>query len=381
MYRYLDASLALETRDVVTALVVFGAAVLISLASRFILNQVKARLTSRTGTVLDDLIIDAMTLPLALIIIVAGAYIALLQVSFLDAHLANIRNLFVVVYVFIGTMAAGRAINVALSWYGTEIATRTKTDMDEKLIPVLRRIVTIVIYGIGLIIILDRFNVNISPLIAGLGISGLAVALALQPTLSNFLAGTYVMGDGIIRKGHYIALEGGPEGSVEEIGWRTTKLRHWQGNLIIMPNSKLAEAIVTNFDAPEPPVVFVVECGVSYKSDLKVVERVTLEVARQILQTFPEGAKDFQPVVRFKEFGDSNINFAIVMKSVHRDGQFLLKHEFVKALHQRFTQEGIEIQYPARKLYMANGSAAKLAHPELVRSAEPHDPPNASKSS
>jgi small-conductance mechanosensitive channel len=232
----------------------------------------------------------------------------------------------------------------------------------------------------GLIIILDRFQVNISPLIAGLGISGLAVALALQPTLSNFLAGTYVMGDGVIRKGHYIAMEGGPEGFVEEIGWRTTKLRHWQGNLVILPNSKLADSIVTDFDVPDPPIVFVVECGVGYESDLKKVEQVTLEVARNILQSYPEGDKTFEPVVRFKEFGDSNINFAIVLKSVHRPGQFLLKHEFVKALHERFNQEGIEIAYPTRKLYMADG-AAKLTQAELAgmagssASAQGQDPP------
>ncbi|MDP2952190.1 MAG: mechanosensitive ion channel [Chloroflexota bacterium] len=101
-------------------------------------------------------------------------------------------------------MAAGRTVTVVLTWFGSEIATRTDSDLDDKLIPVIRRVVTIVVYAVGLVIILDRFHVNSSPLIAGLGISGLAVALALQPTLSNFLAGTYVMGDGVIRKGHYI---------------------------------------------------------------------------------------------------------------------------------------------------------------------------------
>lgn len=168
------------------------------------------------------------------------------------------------------------------------------------------------------------------------------------------MSGTYVISDSVIRKGDYIQLEGGPEGTVEEIGWRTTKIRHWQGNIIVLPNSKLSDAIVTDFERPESAMLFTVNCGVSYDSDLEHVERVSIEVAKNLLGNHPLGVKDFAPVLRFKEFGDSNINFTITLKGIDRAAQFVLKHEFIKALHKRFKTEGIVIEYPTRKLYFAD---------------------------
>ncbi len=357
---------ALSVREDITAAVIISVAVLISLASRFILNFFKVRLASRTKTDFDDMIVAALTLPLMLGIIMAGTYIALNQLTALDNHRDLIRTDFVVGYIVIGTMAVGRVINVVLTWYGQEIATKTKTELDEKLIPVLRRIVTVVVYLVGLVIILDRFGVEISPIIAGLGIGGLAVALAIQPSLNNFLAGTYVMSDGLIKKGDYIEMDNGTSGFVEEIGWRTTKLRHWQGNMIIMPNSRLSEAIVTDYEKPDTSLILVIACGVSYSSDLKKVEEITLDVASKIINDCPCASKDFAPVVRYNEFADSNINFAVVMKAVDRGSQFLLKHEFIKALHERFNREGIEIQYPVRKLYFADGQSLALNKADLA---------------
>jgi len=341
----------------------------IAFASRFILTQLTVLIAHRTKTSLDDLIINALRTPLFLGFIVLGIWLAVVQVPELDKHQDIAHKVAVVLYIGIAAMAVARIIDALMSWYGSEIATRTHTDIDDKLLPVFKRVEKVIVYSIAFMIILDRLNVNISPLIAGLGIGGLAVALALQPTLVNFLAGTYVTTDAVIRKDHYIVLDSGQEGYVEEIGWRITKIRSWDGNLIVLPNSRLAEAIVTDFEVPSPPMLFRVECGVSYDSDLEKVEKVALEVAREVMQKFPEGAKDFEPVVRFKNFGDSNIDFAVVLKAVNRMAHFPLKSEFIKALHRRFNEEGIEIQYPARKIY--------FAEPQTAPSSPPISPPPA----
>jgi len=327
----------------------------LAFVSRLILGGVLRLLVHRTKTKLDDMIIRALTMPVFVALIVAGLWLALARLPELSPQLDIIRKIAVILFIAIAAVALVRVVNTFLVWYSTDIAPRTKTSVDDKLIPLLRRVGTVVIYIIALLIILDQLGVNISPLLAGLGIGGLAMALALQPTLSNFLAGTYVMSDAVVHVGDYIMLDSGQEGWVEDIGWRSTKLRHWQGNLIILPNSKLAEAIVTDYEKPDKSLLFTVDCGVSYDSNLEKVERVTIAVAEEILQRYPEGAKDFKPAVRFKQFGDSNINFAVVLKSVDRMGHFIIKHEFIKALHKRFNQEGIEIQYPARKLYLADG--------------------------
>ena len=136
------------------------------------------------------------------------------------------------------------------------------------MLPTLRRVLPITIYAIGVLIAIDSFGVSVSPILAGLGIGGLAVALAVQPTLSNFFAGTYVVTEGELKKGDFIELEGGPSGYVEEVGWRSTKIRSRFNNLVIIPNSRMAESIVTNYYSPTPAMNVVVTCGVSYEACL-----------------------------------------------------------------------------------------------------------------
>jgi len=325
----------------------------LAFGSRYLLKGIIWAFARRTKTTLDDLLINSLSLPFFIGLILAGIWVVLNR-THIDLEHPVIHSLFVSAYILLISLAAIRVLSAILTWYGTEIAVRTKTDLDDKLLPLVRRVVIVVILVLAVMFILQTFGVEIAPLLAGLGIGGLAVALALQPTLSNFLAGTYVLSDAVIHTGDYLLLDSGHEGYVEEIGWRTTKIRTWEGNLLLMPNSKLSDAIIIDYEQSEKSMQFRVDCGVSYDSDLEKVERVTLEVAREVLQRLPEGAKNFEPLVRFKQFGDSNIVFATVLKSQNRLGYYVVKHEFIKALHKRFQKEGIEIQYPVSKVYFAN---------------------------
>lgn len=337
------------TRWGISAAILVGF-VLLALASKFILTRVIGVFTSKTKTILDDLIIQSLVAPVVVALIAGGLWIALTRLPEIASHIDIVHKLFIIIYIALVAVAAVRVMHAMLRWYGTEIATRTSTDVDDRLIPIFRRIGDVIIYAIAIMVMLSRLNINISPILAGLGIGGLAVALALQSTLSNFLAGTYVITDAVIRKDNYIMLDNGTEGNVEEIGWRTTKIRTWQGNLVILPNSRLSDAIVTNFEKPDASMAFAVDCGVSYNSDLQSVERVTLEVADSLMKNHPAGVRDFEPVLRFNKFGDSNINFTIVLKGINRPAQFVLKHELIKQLHARFQQEGIAIEYPVTKV-------------------------------
>ena len=333
---------------------------ILAFLSRLLMAGVMRLLAHRTETQLDDMIVHALRGPLYMVLVVTGIWLALLQIPELVPYRDPVHDAGVILLLILATIAVVRVVNAVLICYGSEIAPRTAGGLDNKIVPLLQRVSKVVIYAIGLLIILDQLNVNISPILAGLGIGGLAVALALQSTLSNFLAGTYVISDAIIHIGDYIMLDSGQDGFVEDIGWRTTKLRNWQGNLIIFPNSKLAEAIVTDFEKPEKAMLFSVGCGVSYESDLSKVERVAMQVAEETMRKYPEGVKDFKPVLRFKSFGDSNIDFDIILKAIDRAAHYYLKSEFIKALHKRFAEEGIEIQYPVRKLLIGEGQNSVL---------------------
>ena len=135
------------------------------------------------------------------------------------------------------------------------------------------------IYLIGLLVLLQTLGVSITPLLTALGVGGLAVALALQDTLSNLFAGLHVIGSRKVRLGDYIQIESGEEGYVVDINWRNTSIRSLPNDIVVVPNAKLANAIVTNFYQPERETSVVAKACVAYDSDLEHVERVTVEVA------------------------------------------------------------------------------------------------------
>ena len=355
----------MNVSDAIAAASVFVGTIAVAFVVPLVLRFLRVKVAARTRTSLDVRLLSQTVTPAVLAVLLGGLYLTLGQISALDLHRDSIRTYFVVAATVVVALAIARVSTALLNWYGAEIAHRTRTDLDAKLVPIFRRLLNLVVYAVAFILVLDRLGVQISPLIAGLGIGGLAIALAVQPSLASFLAGTYVLADGVIKRGDYIELDSGQAGYVEDIGWRTTKVRHWQGNLIILPNSRLADAIVTDYEAPEPPMMFLVPCGVSYSSDLEQVEKVTLDVASQVIRDCPDAVKSFEPTVRFREFGDSNIDFMVILMSVNRVGKFLVRHDFIKALHKRFNEEGIEIQYPARKLYFSEETPLRLSQAEL----------------
>jgi len=323
--------------------------------------------TKKTKTILDDLIVEAMVAPVFAWLIAGGLWIAAIRLID-NTNTADVtktedlvHKIAIILFIGIGGVAVSRVVHAILHWYSVEMAPRTTTDFDDRLIPLLSRVADLIVYSLTFLVIMGQLKIDIGPFLAGLGIGGLAIALALQPTLTNFLSGTYVISDSVIRKGDYIQLESGVEGTVEEIGWRITKIRHWQGNLVILPNTKLSDAVVTDFEKPDLSMIIGVDGGVSYNSDLEKVEQVIAEVAADVMKTHPEGGKDFTPVVRFKNFGDSNINFSVVLKAENRGASFAIKHYFIKALHKRFQQEGIVMEFPVRKLYLDGN-----ANPQLI---------------
>ncbi len=360
--------------------IILGSAIALALLIHPALTRIGKRIAAKTTTTLDDLLIDAVSRPLFLFILVHGLFLALTSTALLDRWQMYVNKAWLSTSLLILVYGLQKVAKAVLSWYGEEVASRTGSRVDEKLLPMIRRVVTGLIYVIGGLMILDNLGVKLSPLIAGLGLGGLAVALALQATLSNLLAGASVVADGSIGVGDFIEIQGGPSGTIVDISWRTTKLHSISGNLIVVPNNKLVDSIVTNYNAPTPALNVFISCGVSYQSDLDQVKRVCLDVATQVIRDLPETVvvKDYQPLFWFREFGDSNVNFMVVLKAADRAATFPLTHEFIKRLHERFAQEGIEISYPVRKLVYATEDGAggrKETQLQVTSPMPPHHPP------
>lgn len=213
----------------------------------------------------------------------------------------------------------------------------------------LNNIVNIVVYAIGILIILQSYGISVTPIITALGIGGMALALGLQETLANIFAGLHLIVSRQIRIGDYIKLSSGEEGCVADIAWRFTTIQATSNNMVVIPNQKIASAIITNYNMPKQDITVVVPVGVSYDSDLEHVERVTLDVAKAVMSKVEQSITT-EPAVRFHTFADSSINFNVILHSSRFVNQFPLKHEFIKALMKRYREENIEIPYPIRTI-------------------------------
>ena len=339
---------------------VFLGFVVAALIVRIIISLIHRRLKNQDTSSVTSIILQSVKTPITAILLISGllsAYLLVLSIeNVLPSGFSDTRDLSIkiwkVITILITTFAIAKTIDHLIDWYLLNIAEKTETKIDDTLLPTLRRVLPITIYAAGALVAIDSIGISISPILAGLGIGGLAVALAVQPTLSNFFAGTYVVTEGELKEGDFIELEGGPSGYVEEVGWRSTKIRSRFNNLVIIPNSRMAESIVTNYFSPTPAMNVIVTGGVAYESNLVDVEKYALEEARTVIEESEKAIKGTEPSFGFSNFGDSNVDFYVFLQAIDRAGTFGLRSELIKRIHDRFNREGIEINYPVRKLIL-----------------------------
>lgn len=342
----------------IAAAAVFIIFILLALISRLLIRIFLKRIRRRDDPGIPEIILESMRGPFGFFLVSTGLLVGYLLAIGIEnpilAQLSDTKELAIKIWkvsvILTATFTVAHVVDRLIDWYLLNIAESTETKIDDTLLPTLRRVLPITIYAVGALVAIDSVGVSISPILAGLGIGGLAVALAVQPTLSNFFAGTYVVTEGELKEGDFIELEGGPSGYVEDVGWRSTKIRSRFNNLVIIPNSRMAESIVTNYFSPTPAMNVIVTCGVSYDANLEDVERFSVEEAEAVINDSDQAIKDVEPFFGFSNFGDSNIDFFVFLQAIDRTGTFTLKSELIKRIHERFNVEGIEINYPVRKI-------------------------------
>ena len=305
--------------------------------------RVIRRLATRTATKFDDIFIKTSDAPLTFVILASGGMVIEPLVS---AAYADLARFFPVIFKAVTIVSmiifAERFLTGLIHEYSEQVEILKSSG------GFIRGVTRVIVIGLGLLVLLDSFGISVTPVLASLGIGSLAVALALQPTLENLFAGVQIVIDKPIQVGHFIKLESGEEGYVHKIGWRSTWIRLLPDNMVIISNKNLVNAKVLNYYYPVKELAVLVEVSVHYQSDLGQVERVTTEVAKEVLQESAGGVKNFQPFIRYHTFGESGIQFSVVLRAKEFVDQYLIKHEFIKRLHKRYAAEGIVIPYPVR---------------------------------
>lgn len=326
----------------------------IALISAFILFIIRSiafrflnKWAERTETRIDDIIINSLKTPSIYWCLAIGLFIGA-EVSDLPKQYIYYfsKSIHVIVILSI-TIATANLIGKIFKNY------IQKSNLPIPTTGLAYGILKGTIIVIGFLIILSVLGISITPLLTALGVGGLAVALALQDTLANLFAGIHILMERSIRVGDFIKLETGQEGYVEDITWRTTRVRMLPNNIVVIPNSKLSQSVVTNYYLPEKRMSLLIPIGVSYSSDPEKVEKVLVEEAKKAVGEIPGLLGDPEPFVRFiPGYGESSLDFTLICQVKEFVDQYLAQHELRKRIFKRFKEEGIEIPFPHRTVYL-----------------------------
>jgi len=308
------------------------------------------RWTENRKNHLDQIFIRSLHTPFFILLLLLGGWIALGAVE-LTPKMARFAQ-----------VGISLATAFVLIFAGVKIYHGLLTEYGQRYEPIKPSLGILALLGKGLIILvgllvtLDSLSISITPLLTTLGIGGLAVALAFKDTLTNFFAGFYILADRPIQVGDYIKIEGGPEGYVEEVGWRSTRIRTLANNIVILPNSKVSESIITNYYLPERRMALLVNVSVGYGSDSRRVERVLLEEATRAASEIQGMLAEPPPLVRFNPgFRESSLDFTVICQVREFVDQYFVQHELRHRILERLRREGIEIPFPQRTVHLRGG--------------------------
>lgn len=321
--------------------------ILMGFLVREVLFRVLRRWQRNSTHRIAEVLIDSLRGPIIIWAVIFGIYFAVESASMPDRleHVLSksIFALWIISFTIMATHLAGGIVKYYGGRNGGEMPATSLT----------KNLAQIAAACIGAAILLHHLGISITPMLTALGVGGLAVALALQDTLSNLFGGFYITIAGQVRLGDYIKLNSGEEGYVTDISWRSTTLRMRSNNFIIVPNSKLAQAIVTNYNLPEKRMTVTVQVGVSYDADPDHVESVLIDVAKKAASEVAGLSSDHEPTVRLSPgFGASTLDFQLYVNIVEFEQQFVVQHELRKRILKRFREEKIDMPFPTQTVFV-----------------------------
>jgi small-conductance mechanosensitive channel len=323
---------------------VFSAVLLIIRAIAF---KALHRWADRTETKIDDMVVSSLRSPSIFWAVALGLYLGLAFSDLPERYVFYISRIIHVILILSVTIAASNLSGRIFKGYIKQANLPLPTT------GLAYGMLKAVIIMIGILIMLSVLGISIAPLLTALGVGGLAVALALQDTLANLFAGIHILVEKSVRVGDFIKLETGQEGYVDDITWRTTRVRMLPNNMVVIPNSKLAQSVVTNYYLPEKRMSLLISIGVSYASDPDQVERILVEEAKKGSADIPGLLSNPEPFVRFiPGFGESSLDFTLICQVAEFTDQYFAQHELRKRIFKRFNEMGIEIPFPHRTVYV-----------------------------
>ena len=307
--------------------------------------------TSKTKSDLDDQLIESAKLPIRYLAILLGFFFAFRPFSwsfaFKDKEF-GLSDLFFIFIVLLLGFTISRMMKTVFKWYSES---EKGKEVNQTMFIFTRKVVSVLVYLIAVLIILSQFEIQIGALLAGLGVAGLAIAFGLQETMANLFAALFLVMDKSINIGDWIQLEDGTKAYIEDISWRSVRIRTIGGNTVIVPNSKFVGQNISSYDYPTKSFFTSIRVGVSYDTDLEKAEYVALQSAEKVIKDEEIKDKVDNPIVRWKEFADSAIEFIVIVKVDKVQDEGRVQHALIKQIKLDFDEAGIEIPFPQRVIH------------------------------
>jgi small-conductance mechanosensitive channel len=340
--------------EIVASVIVFASAIVVGWAVYLIFERYFTRWAEKTKTKIDDVILRNIKAPVYFLVVLIGAYYGLDTLTFLQPYSALLTAIFTVAEILLVTFIIARVTNVLVDWYAEKSTKRGKR-RSEHILFLFKKLTQVAIYVFAFLVVLAVFKIDLSGVVVGLGVGGIAIALALQTLLSDAFSAFSIYFDKPFEIGDFIVV-GNYSGTVKKIGLKSTRLQLLQGEELVLSNKELTTASVRNFkNIRKRRIVFTL--GVTCDTPLKKLRKIPDIISGIMEKT--ELAKLER--VHFKEFGDFSLNFEVVyyMKVGDYIKYMDTRQEINFAIIEAFEKEGIETAFPTQTIFLDRSSSKK----------------------
>jgi small-conductance mechanosensitive channel len=352
-------------KNLLIALAIVVGAWIIGKVVKFLLNLFGRKILTKTKTTLDDRIIDVLRGNTTLIFVIIGIYVGIEHISKIstpeDITLNQILSylqiaIFIIIVLAVARLIS-RLIGAIFGWYMDEVSRKTQSNITATIAPLTNKIVSIVIFLTGVMIILEHFGVSIGSLLVSLGVGSLAIALAAQDTLANMIAGFVIMVDRPYRVGDRIQLPSGETGDVTQIGLRSTHILNFDNNHVVVPNAEMIKSRLINYSYPHQAIRAFVDVGVKYGTDISKARKILLSIA----DNHPDVMKDPTPEVFVIDFAQSAVVLRLNMRTDDFKKKWPVETTIREQIYMAFADSSITIPLPQQVVHLVNRDEPKTS--------------------
>lgn len=344
----MDALTWLESNPYIYAFTIFLGFFLLSELVVIIAEKIFLKLTKKTKTELDDKLVEKVNKPLSILLLFVGIRLGVLVLTLDPTVKYYIDKIFLSLMAVLGVYIGVAVFNTAIAFWGETYAKKTKSDIDDHLVNIFGKFFKVLGFIIMVLLILSVWGIEIGPLLAGLGIGGIAIAFALQNSLGNIFGGVSLILDKTFKVGDIVKLDSGESGTIYDVGLRATRIKTWDNDILTIPNGKLADSKIQNISQPNPQIRVVIPFGVAYGSDPEKVKKIVLKEIKKIEHVMA----DPEPWVWFMEMADSALNFKAFFYVDDLANKWPTQQIAIEKIYKALNKAKISIPFPQIDVHM-----------------------------